>query len=143
MAQISFVSGHRDITQEEFDEHYAPLLDKAIENGNMFVVGDCEGVDDMAQRYIESHGVSYNNLMVFHMYTDPRYCVEDCLTHGGYHSDVDRDWAMTVVSDEDIAWVRKGKERSGTAQNLARRKLKADGVKTIQEVMTIEAGMFL
>lgn len=35
---------------------------------------------------------------------------------------------MTDDSDADIAWVRKGCEKSGTAQNIERRKLKR-GVK--------------
>ena len=25
-----FVSGHRDLTQEEFNEHYVPLIDKVL-----------------------------------------------------------------------------------------------------------------
>lgn len=29
---------------------------------------------------------------------------------------------MTAVSDYDIAWVRPGRENSGTAKNLLRRK---------------------
>lgn len=37
---------------------------------------------------------------------------------------VGRDLSMTVSSDKDIAWVRPGREKSGTAKNLARRKAK-------------------
>lgn len=42
---IYFISGHRDITQEEFDANYVP----AIDNGQTtwedceFIVGDCKG----------------------------------------------------------------------------------------------------
>lgn len=140
-SRVGFISGHRDATEDEFLEHYVPLIDCAIEDGCTFVVGDCEGVDDMAQRYLVASGI--DNAMVFHMCESPRYYAEGLQKAGGFKSDVDRDFAMTLISDFDIAWIRKGKERSGTAQNLWRRGLKEDGVTDIQEVMTLEAGMFL
>ena len=40
---------------------------------------------------------------------------------GGFGSDQERDSAMTGNTDEDIAWIRPGRERSGTAKNLMRR----------------------
>ena len=42
-------------------------------------------------------------------------------TIGGFTGDAERDIAMTNISDEDIAWIKVGGERSGTAQNLMRR----------------------
>lgn len=42
-------------------------------------------------------------------------------TQGGFTSDIERDKAMTEHSDYDIAFIRKGKESSGTAQNILRR----------------------
>jgi hypothetical protein len=30
---IYFISGHRDITQEEFDANYVPAIEDAIDNG--------------------------------------------------------------------------------------------------------------
>jgi hypothetical protein len=47
-----FVSGHLDLTKEEFDEHYVPKLAQAIEEGCHFVVGDAPGCDFMAQRFL-------------------------------------------------------------------------------------------
>ena len=39
---VYFISGHRDLTQEEFDTHYAPLIDEIMRNDvfTEFVVGD-------------------------------------------------------------------------------------------------------
>ena len=39
---VYFISGHRDLTQEEFDIHYAPLIDDIMRNDvfTEFVVGD-------------------------------------------------------------------------------------------------------
>lgn len=50
---IYFISGHRDITQEEFDANYVPAIEDAIDNGQTtwedceFIVGDCKGCDQM------------------------------------------------------------------------------------------------
>ena len=30
---IYFISGHRDLTQEEFDDNYSPAIEDAIYNG--------------------------------------------------------------------------------------------------------------
>lgn len=136
-----FISGHRDVTELEFTEHYIPSIMKAIDEGARFVVGDCVGVDDMAQRFLES--MSYPLVTVYHMFESPRYHVKIYPTNGGWKSDVDRDWAMTLASDIDLCWVREGKERSGTAQNVWRRGFKEDGVTSIVEVMTRDAEMFL
>ena len=141
MKEIVFISGHRDITPEEFAEHYAGEIADAVLEGSSFVVGDCEGVDHMAQMMLKNAGAK--NVVVFHMFTDPRYYVEGFDKSGGFKSDVDRDFAMTLISDRDLCWVRKGKERSGTAQNVWRRGLKENGITNIQEVMTLEASMFL
>lgn len=51
---IYFISGHRDLTREEFEEYYIPLIDEAMDNRDLdgFVVGDYHGVDKMAMDYL-------------------------------------------------------------------------------------------
>lgn len=84
---IYFISGHRDLTWEEFAKWYAP-----------------------------------KSINVYHMLKAPRYLANHNIpTIGGYTSDLQRDEAMTRNSDYDIAFIRKGKETSGTAQNILRR----------------------
>ena len=122
--QIAFVSGHLDLTQQEFDEHYKWMLDDAIKNDYLIVVGDARGADLMAMTYLAD--VGYTKVNVYHMFTTPRY---NCSvagygryhTRGGYVSDKDRDTALTANSTYDIAWVRPGREKSGTAKNIRRR----------------------
>lgn len=121
---IAFVSGHRDITDDEFNIHYVPKLDKAILDGHQIVVGDYQGVDYLTQRYLSDK--NYKNVIVYHMFIKPRYYIAGFPTRGGYTSDEDRDSAMTRDSVYDIAWVRIGKEKSGTALNVVRR---ANGMK--------------
>ena len=119
MSKTYFVSGHRNITEEEFVEHYEPMLWDALnEEDSSFVVGDCRGVDNLSQKYLRAMGVK--EVKVYHMFEEPRYG-NGLETVGGFVSDIDRDSAMTDVSDVDIAWVRPGCEKSGTAQNIERR----------------------
>jgi hypothetical protein len=119
---IAFISGHGDVTEEEFEQHYVPKINEAIEKGDSFVVGDFRGVDTMAQNYLSSilPGI-HKNFRVHHMFTEPRHKALGGSVIGGFQSDKERDSTMTYASDYDIAWVRPGKERSGTAGNLKRR----------------------
>lgn len=122
---IYFVSGHRDITREEFETYYIPKLEEAIcTDSAEFVVGDYEGVDKMAMDYLASHSCC---LTIYHMFDSPRNIptytpLSVYITYrGGFKTDEERDSAMTLVSDIDIAFIRKNKWDSGTAQNIKRR----------------------
>lgn len=116
-----FVSGHLDVTPEEFGEHYAPRLLAAHEAGAEFIVGDARGADTLAQAYLHEVGA---RVVVYHMFTAPRNNVGGFPTVGGFASDRERDEAMTAASDTDVAWVRPGREKSGTSKNLARRAIR-------------------
>jgi hypothetical protein len=113
-----FVSGHLDLTQQEFDDHYAPRLLKALDAECSFVVGDARGCDRMTQEWLWVYNAF---VTVYHMLEAPRNNV-GFPTVGGFMSDAERDAAMTADSTRDVAWVREGRETSGTAKNLARRK---------------------
>lgn len=124
-----FISGHRDLTQEEFNEHYAPILKKVLQEdwGCQFVIGDWEGCDKMALEFILSQEECYNFIEIFYvdkvrirpfgrhianfkdLYVNSRDTYNEC------------DEAMTKFSDFDIAWVRSGREDSHTAMNIKRR----------------------
>lgn len=117
---VAHISGHLDVTQEEFREHYEPRINEAIAAGHNFVVGDARGADYMAQVYL-SVNCDKNKVVVYHMFTKPLHYYGGFATQGGYTNHTQRDAAMTAASDYDIAWVRPGKENSGTARNLKRR----------------------
>jgi len=120
---IIFISGHLKISEEEFIEHYVSNINLAIMNDCSFVVGDARGVDTMAQTYLfRILGEGSPKVTVYHMFDRPRNNVGKFKTKGGYTSDDERDAAMTRESHKDIAWVRPGKETSGTAKNVQRRK---------------------
>lgn len=117
-----FISGHLDLSAEEFGAHYAPAIDAALaKQGACFVVGDARGADARGQAYLAERA-SAAQVTVFHMLTAPRHNQGGFSTRGGFGSDAERDQALTAASERDIAWIRPGRERSGTARNLARRR---------------------
>ncbi|MGD1904029.1 MAG: hypothetical protein ACFB9N_17525 [Geitlerinemataceae cyanobacterium] len=115
---VHFISGHLSLTPEEFETHYRSTIDRALANGDAFVVGDARGSDTMAQVYLSGKTEA---VVVYHMFDRPRNNSAGFPTRGGFTSDAERDAQMTRDSERDIAWVRPGRERSGTQQNLDRR----------------------
>ena len=123
--QTAFISGHLDITWAEFVVHYKPKIQTAFEAGYYFVVGDAAGCDTLAQSYLSElfEEMAFRRVTVYHMFTSPRNNIASFACEGGFTSDRERDSAMTEASDYDIAWVRPGREKSGTAKNVKRRQI--------------------
>lgn len=122
-----FISGHRDITEEEFELNYKLAIDLALyetQDAN-FVVGDYYGVDIMAQNYLlDELLLDPKRVTVYHMFDSPRNKNEKVIkTKGGFKTDEERDKAMTMASSRDIAFVRSCDKMSGTGQNILRRHL--------------------
>ncbi len=117
--KTAFVSGHLTITEDEFYDYYGTPITAALANNHKFVVGDARGLDSIVQKYLFEVGVK--DVTVYHMFDKPRNNKYNFPTIGGFKSDEERDAAMTAASDYDIAWVRPGRENSGTAKNLMRR----------------------
>lgn len=123
---VYFISGHRDITEEEFDKYYKHKILEVLtrDRDAKFIVGDYEGVDIMAQNLLVKLKRAHN-VTVCHMFDSPRNIHPEIAEYGtvigGFESDEERDAYMTYNSCEDIAYVRPGKRKSGTAQNIVRR----------------------
>lgn len=131
---IFFISGHLDLTHDEFIKYYKKPIDNEIKNSSHFIIGDARGADTMAQTYI--HGKGYTDVCIFHIGEKPRNNVGNFNTTGGFESDKDRDKACTMCSEFDIAYCRsksimqqtlkdKYKEgyKNGTYLNIERRTL--------------------
>ena len=123
-----FISGHRDLTQEEFDKYYIPKISKILDSDYdaEFVIGDWEGCDKMALEFLLAQPI-YNFITIYYVghthikafgeiptnfenvYTIQCNTYDEC------------DAKMTQDSDFDIAWVRPGKEDSHTTMNIKRR----------------------
>jgi hypothetical protein len=127
---VYFISGHCDITQDEFKKYYHRRIDMALEKKSMFVMGDARGVDMLAQAYLNG---KTENVVVYHIGEKPLHNIGGYPTIGGFKNHKKKDSAMTYASDADIAWVRSDEEqrqlygnkyrkrKSGTQKNLERR----------------------
>ena len=120
-----FVSGQRDLTDMEFDFHYAPILMNILEEDKdcHIIVGDCKGCDIMTQDFlIDVLGVDPNRITVYCVNNSPNNVNKEIINFkGSFSSHEEKDIAMTKNSMKDIAYVRDWKELSGTAQNILRR----------------------
>ncbi len=129
---ICFISGHLDLSEQEFSEHYAQPVLEAIQKGAEFVIGDCRGCDTIAQQFLHDQHVT--NVTIYHMFDQPRNNRGHWKTIGGFRFDAERDAGMTRASNCDILWVRSREEQqyrlgskfnpkriSGTEQNRLRR----------------------
>lgn len=126
---IYFISGHRDLTQEEFDTYYVELIDEIMRNDAFaeFVVGDWEGCDTMAINFLLEQ-IDYHPITIYHVEEEPRikYGNESVLNVENVYSvklkNYDEcDAKMTKDSVFDVAWIRPGREDSHTAKNIKRR----------------------
>lgn len=136
----AFISGHTDLSVEDFAKYYHSSIDLAIQNTHKFVMGNAPGVDTYALEYLLSKGVDPKNITVY-VYNrgsvsenvklyQQKYNVN---VRSGFNSYSQRDATMTIDSTYDIAYVRtdeqcrqlygdKYKKRvSGAQQNINRR----------------------
>ena len=134
-----FVSGHVDVTQQDFDDHYKNELIEATKSKNSrFVMGNAKGIDTMALEFlIELLGPdNLYRITVYHLGKKSHLKDKRIRTIGGFGNHNNKDTAMTNASNKDIAWVRPEEESrilygsnynpnriSGTQHNINRRKL--------------------
>ena len=120
-----FISGHRDISDMEFEAYYQTMINYALSETSdaKFVVGDYYGADIMAQNYlIDILGIEPERITVYHMLENPRNFNPKITNFvGGFKTDDERDEAMTKASFKDIAMVRDCNKLSGTGKNILRR----------------------
>lgn len=120
-----FISGHTDINIREFTQLYARLILEALkEPHSNFVVGDKDGTDALAQILLKQElpEDEQSRVKVFFHGDKPRnYYSTKFGNIGGFSSDEEADIAMTLCSEQDIAWLYKDREGSGVGKNILRR----------------------
>lgn len=139
---VAFISGHLDLTESQFAEHYIPKIKAALEANHQFVMGSARGADTMALNYLLQHCSDKKRITVY-VYSRNVKSQDATIRKlskfgvnvmSDFKSDSDRDAACTRASTYDIAWVRPKEETakllgakydpnrlSGTEQNLLRR----------------------
>lgn len=116
---VYFVSGHRDITENEFKAYYEGKLEKAYKQDRnaVFVLGNSPGLDTLAIEYFEKNNIFYK----VYQYEDELPSMKCGMLVKKFDDADERDAFLTRISDIDIAYIRKGKEDSCTAKNILRR----------------------
>lgn len=136
-----FISGHIDLSQEEFDTFYKDkIIEAAKDDKSSFIMGSAPGADYMAQELLlnifKDTPENINRITVVHRGDSPEKIADNRIqTIGGFKSHDQKDAFMTHNSDIDIAYVRSAEESkklygekynptriSGTQKNLNRRK---------------------
>ena len=121
-----FISGHSDVTKEEFAKYYIPKILNGIKEKANFIMGDFIGVDTMAIEFLHNFVENNSNftatqVTIYHKKEKLECNFFNFNTKGGFSGIKDRDIAMTNNSTHDILWIREGKEKSYTAMNKLRR----------------------
>jgi hypothetical protein len=141
---IYFISGHCNISQDEFELHYKLKIDKIIlDKTNKFVIGNAWGADTMALEYLLKNNYPANMITIYYLESKNSKSIDYYKSLGvnvidEFTSYSKRDGQMTMDSDVDIAWIRPQHETeellkkncekfnksriSGTEKNLLRRK---------------------
>lgn len=122
-----FISGHRDLTQEEFNEHYISKLERILELDKyaIFIIGDWEGCDTLVFEYLKNRLGMYQSIGIYYVgkirFINFNQSMYPHIVGYRWDSYDSCDSMMTYYSDFDVAWVRPGKEDSHTAMNIKRR----------------------
>lgn len=122
-----FVSGHTDITLSEFNQYYEKAMLKLIIEGHSFIMSDEPGCSTMARELLFKHfdvkslGLTWR--VTVYTTGEKKPCLKHFDTSNGHATDDERDATMTQLSDNDLAWVRPGRERENCSvvNNLKRR----------------------
>lgn len=140
MANVNvFISGHRNLTENEFNKYYINKISEYIKWCTVdelftqpkvvtFYVGDCNGCDSMAIRHllpclnkrvklvICSLKDTFDGQIDYtHIHNENVTLLKEFNTHE------ERDMYMTNNTMFDILWIRPNEWTSGTAQNFVRR----------------------
>ena len=63
--RVFFISGHMNLTKNEFDLHYKSEIDKSINEGGTYVIGNAKGADTMALDYLLYKGIDPKNITIY------------------------------------------------------------------------------
>lgn len=135
MNNTYFVSGHLNLSNEEFEENYMDKILDAIKSNSKIITSDSRGCDTFTQQLLVDN--NYSNVIIYHMFDKSRVNLGNFVTIGGFKTDEERDASMTNNSSHDIAWIRPENETkklveldgkkyrpgrvSGTEKNIIRR----------------------
>lgn len=124
MEKTYYISGHSDLTSEEFVTFYADLIKQAIDSDSYFVVGDLTPCDEMAQYLLAAvlKPEQHFRVKVFCEGDNPKILLSpNFMIVGGFRNPIEASVAMTFCSDEDIIVLKPNRPDSLVAKTILRR----------------------
>lgn len=122
--KIVMISGHRHLTQKNFDKYYINEIEKYRKAGYKFVIGDAIGADTMVQIYLSQYDDVDLTIYCVHPIKKISDKFEYIVFEGNY---LERDIFLTKISSKDIAFIyHDSGSISYTCMNLLRRKYGQD-----------------
>lgn len=121
--KVYFIFGPSKYDVKKFSKYYVPLIKKGIEEGANFLIGDCDGVDLLAQHYLLNtlDEKDLNRVKIFSKGLPKNYLSEGFTNVSGFISHEEAAVAMTLCSTDDIGFVDEGYWNTLTAKNILRR----------------------
>jgi len=122
--EIIYISGHCDLSADEFNTEYAYLIGKTNANHPdcIFIIGNNPGVDPIAKEFLLNIGVSpervhiyYTGTAAVNLYNNPSFV---------FPTTSAMTYTMTENSNRDITWIRTGTMDTEPHRALVRRSQK-------------------
>lgn len=116
-----FISGHCNLTHEEFNEHYKSKLDDILNNPiHNILVGNAGGADTLCLEYLLRNNYP-KDLITIYFYNPYNSSIKKYDTLNlvdGFTSYTKRDAEMTKLSTEDLLWIRSDEENKIMIENM-------------------------
>ena len=110
MGRTAFISGHTDLTNEEFVKHYVPQLKNALEENDNFLTAYAFGADVKSVDWLLRNGIDPKKITVYLLdkYIHKLKTLQELHVNveTGFGTHLKRDEKLTEDSDYDITWLR-------------------------------------
>lgn len=114
-----FISGHKDLTKEEFEQYYIPLIDQGIYNNAKFYISNYGNCDRFSYDYFKL--CEYYNVEICFNRLGFSNIDDKFIKAVGFKSDEEMYCYMTNKTNKDIAWIRNEVKLTTTGKNILRR----------------------
>lgn len=116
------INGHRDLTADEFNDHYALKIRKAnAENPScVWVIGNSGACDRYAYDFLRKLGVCPTRVKIYHMASavpENRY---NCILRA-FDTKTTMNATMLKCTTRDIVWIRPDTDKYGLSQIIKRK----------------------
>lgn len=111
--------GPENITQEEFAQHFIPLIEGVLKSNPFFILSDSNSLDKFAQDFLTG---KTTRVTIYHCGDVCQYNAGNFPTDIGYDSEQEVRASLSFLSTKDLTWARPGEDPARLKKVLDRRK---------------------